>query len=224
MLSIVKQLLILGSSGHARVVIDIVEQAAEYTIVGLVDSYRPSGTVFCGYRVLGAPSNLRAIRDVVGPADIVIAVGDNWQRKRLWDEVREADPQLGMGVAIHPSARIGRDVAIGPGTVVMAGVVVNSGSEIAAGCILNTRSSLDHDCRMGEFSSLAPGVTTGGNVNVGPFAAISLGADIIHGVSVGEHTVVGAGSTVLRDLPSFAVAHGTPARVIRQRAPGDRYL
>ena len=36
------------------------------------------------------------------------------------------------------------------------------------------------------------------------------------GVSIGENTVVGAGSVVTRDLPANVVAVGNPARVIRE--------
>jgi acetyltransferase-like isoleucine patch superfamily enzyme len=36
------------------------------------------------------------------------------------------------------------------------------------------------------------------------------------GVTIGEHVVVGANSVVTHDIPSFSVAVGSPARVIRQ--------
>jgi acetyltransferase-like isoleucine patch superfamily enzyme len=71
---------------------------------------------------------------------------------------------------------------------------------------------------------VAPGATLGGNVHVGSGAMIGLGANVIHGVAIGAHTVIGAGSTVVRDIASNVVAFGVPARVIRARAPGDRYL
>ena len=58
----------------------------------------------------------------------------------------------------------------------MAGVIVNSDSKIGDHCILNTRSALDHDCELGDFSSLAPGATTGGKVSIGAFSVIALGA------------------------------------------------
>jgi acetyltransferase-like isoleucine patch superfamily enzyme len=53
---------------------------------------------------------------------------------------------------------------------------------------------------------------------------IGLGANVVHGLVIGEHTVIGAGSTVVRDVPDCVVALGSPARVTRTRSPGDRYL
>ncbi|MNJ76943.1 putative acetyltransferase EpsM [compost metagenome] len=87
-----------------------------------------------------------------------------------------------------------------------------------------THASIDHDSRAGSFVTLAPKAGTGGNVSIGDYAAISLGASIIHGITIGGHTVVGAGSTVISDIPSHSIAYGTPAKIIRKRAEGERYL
>jgi acetyltransferase-like isoleucine patch superfamily enzyme len=90
--------------------------------------------------------------------------------------------------------------------------------------IVNTKASLDHDGIMGASSSFAPAVTAGGEVTIKPFAAVLLGANIIHGISTGEHSVVGAGSLVLSNVPDRVVAYGLPARIIRTRQPGEPYL
>jgi acetyltransferase-like isoleucine patch superfamily enzyme len=77
---------------------------------------------------------------------------------------------------------------------------------------------------MEDFSSLAPHATTGGSCRIGSYSAISIGAVLIHGVHIGNNTVVGAGSLVLKPLDSFIVAYGSPAKVIRKRKAGDKYL
>jgi acetyltransferase-like isoleucine patch superfamily enzyme len=106
----------------------------------------------------------------------------------------------------------------------MAGAVVNPNSSIGEHCIVNTASSIDHDSIIERFSSLAPGVTTGGNVRLKEFSVLSLRAAVIHGCTIGAHTVIGAGATVLRNIPDFCVAYGTPARVVRARKMGEKYL
>jgi len=55
----------------------------------------------------------------------------------------------------------------------------------------------------------AKGITIGRNGWIG------VGAVILDGVTIGEHVVIGANSVVTRDLPSFCVAVGVPARVIK---------
>jgi acetyltransferase-like isoleucine patch superfamily enzyme len=106
----------------------------------------------------------------------------------------------------------------------MAGAVVNPCCNIGRFCIVNTNASIDHDSIMEDFSSLAPGVATGGNCRIGIFSAVSIGAILRHGVTIGDHSVVGSASTVLRDVEAFSVAYGTPAKKIRDRQQGDKYL
>ena len=52
-------------------------------------------------------------------------------------------------------------------------------------------------------------------VSVGDGAWLGGGAIICPGVTIGENTVVGAGSVVTRDLPPNVLAAGNPCRVIR---------
>jgi acetyltransferase-like isoleucine patch superfamily enzyme len=71
---------------------------------------------------------------------------------------------------------------------------------------------------------LAPNATTGGNVSVGEFSAISIGATIKHGISIGKHTIIGAGALVLNNFGDNCIVYGTPAKEIRKRTAGERYL
>lgn len=218
------KLLICGASGHARVVIDAIEQAGDHEIIGLVAEGPRNSSVFCGYPILGAVSDLASLSEQYQVEGLLVGIGDNWNRAEVARVVGDILPSSQFINSVHPSAQIARCVEIGSGTVVMAGAVVNSGSRIGRHCIINTRASVDHDCAIGDFVSIAPGATLGGNVQVGDFTAVCLGASVIHGLAIGEHTVVGAGSVVVRNLDSYVVAYGAPARVIRNRDKAQRYL
>jgi len=154
----------------------------------------------------------------------IIAIGDNWIRSKVYEKIKSIGPNFTFVKTIHPNAQIAKNVQIGDGTVIMAGVIINSNSTVGNHCILNTNSSLDHDGFMDDFSSLAPNVTTGGDVKIGKFSAISLGANIVNGITIKEQTVVGAGSAVLEDIPEFSVAYGVPAKIMRKRVAGEKYL
>ncbi len=218
------KIVLIGASEHAKVVMDIVEKEAKHEIHGLIDTYKPAGEDIFGYKILGAEDMLVNLFKSGVVTGGIITIGDNWTRHLVAEKIKSMLPDFNFVAVIHPSASIARGVMIGAGSVLMAGVIVNSDSKIGGHCILNTKSALDHDCVMGDFASLAPGVTTGGMVSIGAFSAISLGANIIHGVNIGEQTILGAGSVALKDIPDHCVAYGIPAKVMRKRQAGDKYL
>ncbi len=59
-------------------------------------------------------------------------------------------------------------------------------------------------------------------VRIGRNCWIGAGAMILPGVTVGDNTVIGAGSVVNRDIPANVVAVGNPCRVLRQIGERDR--
>jgi sugar O-acyltransferase (sialic acid O-acetyltransferase NeuD family) len=219
-----KNVVLIGAGGHGKVVIDIIEKEKAFSLLGLLDSRLTVDERLLTYQVLGSDTDLPTLYQQLNIYGAVVAIGDNWLRSEVVDRVRRTVPELIFVNCVHPSAQIASDVTIGAGNIIMAGCVVNSGTVIGNCCILNTGCSIDHDCVVGDYASFGPRSCAGGNVEVGSFSAVCLGANIIHRRKIGSHTVVGAGATVLTDLPSNIVAYGTPARQVRSRLPGDKYL
>ncbi len=54
-------------------------------------------------------------------------------------------------------------------------------------------------------------------VHVGAWADIGTGSILLPGITVGKGSIVGAGAVVTRDVPSFAIVAGVPARFVRWR-------
>ena len=218
------KILLVGASGHARVIIDAIERAGDHQIVGLVAEDHAGQRTFFGYPLLGGLAVLATVFAGHNAEALIAAVGDNDKRAVVVRRASDILPATPFATCIHPSAQIGRCVEIGEGTVVMAGAVINSGTQVGRHCIVNTSARVDHDSVLGDFVSVAPGATLGGNVHVGEYSAISLGANVIHGITIGHDTVIGAGAVVVRDVDSNVVAYGVPARVVRRRERGQRYL
>lgn len=59
-------------------------------------------------------------------------------------------------------------------------------------------------------------------VHIGKNCWIGAGVIILPGVTIGDNTVVGAGSVVTKDLPANVVAVGNPARILREISDYDR--
>jgi sugar O-acyltransferase (sialic acid O-acetyltransferase NeuD family) len=201
---------LIGAGGHAKVIADILIASGRPPTAFLDDA--PTQNRLLGITVI------KGLELPQPDSAVIVAVGDNATRQRLAQRYSTFDG------AIHPSAVVSRDAEIGPGTVVMAGAVINTGARVGSHCIINTGSIIDHDCLISDFAHIAPGAILGGAVRVGTGSMVGLGVNVIHGRCVGDYTIVGAGSTVVRDVPSGVVAIGSPARTVRTRAPDDRYL
>jgi maltose O-acetyltransferase len=140
--------------------------------------------------------------------------------------LRELLGSVGEGVVVKPAFRCdyGSNISIGDGTFVNFDCAMLDIAPIAIGttCWLATQVQLlaaTHPIdpiprrdgwEYGKPITLADNVWLGGGVIVCP------------GVTIGEHTVVGAGAVVTGDLPAGVVAYGNPARVVREIGERDR--
>lgn len=219
-----QNIIIFGASGHGSVVLDCIEKEGKYKVAGFIDSFKKTGSYVNEYPILGTEDDLTDIIDKYDIYGGIVAIGDNWIRNTVVEKIKKISPHFKFVSVLHPNAEVGKDVQVGDGSVIMPGVVVNANSYIGHFCILNTNSSLGHDGFMQNFSSLAPKACTGGNLNLGKYSAICLGANVINAISIGNHTVVGAGSLVVGNLESNILAYGAPAKKIRDREIGEPYM
>jgi sugar O-acyltransferase (sialic acid O-acetyltransferase NeuD family) len=199
-----KPLLIIGSGGHAKMIISTALAAGRRIAAVLDDNRERWGQHVLGHEVSGPIAQVERLADL--PA--VIAIGNGAVRRRIAQEWPRAWATL-----IHPHAFVDPTAKIGEGTVIAAGAVVQPDAVIGRHAVLNTGASVDHDCRLGDFVTTGPGAHLSGNVTVGDGVLLGVGCCVKPGVQIGQETTVGAGAAVVRDLPPHVVAYGVPARV-----------
>lgn len=213
-----QSIVIVGTGGHAVSVAETAE-AAGYVLRSFINSNGRNRMLF------GIPVEASIPESYISEGgNVVVAIGENSVREKEWHRIARAVPIEQLPALVHPSASISKYAFLGAGSVVLQGAVVGSGARIGTGCLLNSGSVLEHECEMANFSSLAPGVLTGGRVQIGRRSALSIGVVVKHGLKIGDDTVVGAASYVHVDIPSNVVAYGSPAKIISRRESGDRYL
>lgn len=195
------RLIIIGASGHGKVVTNIAKLNGYTDIIFLDDNEILEE--FEGFKVVG--------KSYEAPeGDIFVAVGNAGIRKQLMEKyANRYHPTL-----IHPNAVIAEGVKIGMGTVIMAGVVINPGTTIGSGCIINTCSSVDHDCTIGDFVHIAVGSHLSGTVNIGEGTWIGTGATVSNNVDICCGCMVGAGAVVVKDINEMGTYVGVPARKV----------
>jgi sugar O-acyltransferase (sialic acid O-acetyltransferase NeuD family) len=219
-----KNIVIIGGGNQAHYVIDIIEREGQYNIVGIIDSIHPIGVDRFGYKIIGRQENISELITQYQIYGGIIAIGDNWIRGNVYLQISSLVPDFEFINAIHPSVIIGNNVKIGKGVTAMAGVIFNPKSVIGDFTFFATGAQVEHDCIISDFASISAGSVTGGYVTLGKYSALTLGVTVLDRIEIGENTVVGAGSLVLKSLPSNVLVYGNPAKIIKHRNIGERFL
>lgn len=193
------RLIVIGASGHGKVVADIAVLNGYEGIFFLDDDEAIKECA--GYPVIGKSTE-------APDGEVFVAVGNPQTRKRLMELYRDRT----QPVLIHPNAVVSGDVQIGSGTVVMAGAVVNPGARIGRGVIVNTSSSIDHDCSVGDYSHVSVGAHLCGTVRVDDSVWIGAGATVINNVNICGGCTIGAGAVVIKDITEVGTYIGVPVK------------
>lgn len=197
-----KQIVIIGASGHGKVVADIAKRNGYEEILFLDDA---EGRSCCGaYPVVGKCCDITRYT-----GDFVVAIGNADIRQKLTNRLE----QLGRNLVtlVHPNAVIGEHVEIGKGTVIMAGAVVNPFAHIGNGCIINTCASVDHDCIIRDFAHISVGAHVAGTCEIGERTWIGAGATVSNNISICSDCMIGAGAVVIRNIEKSGTYIGIPA-------------
>ncbi len=198
-----KQLVIIGASGHGKVVADIAKKNGYEEIVFLDDN--ESLTECGGYAVVGKSS-----RYVDFDCDVFVAIGNSKVREKVQTQVEFAGKNI--PVLIHPHASVAENVTIGKGTVVAAGAAINPGASIGKGCIINTGSSVDHDCEIADFVHVSVGAHVAGTVRIGRRTWVGAGATVSNNINICADCMIGAGAVVIKNIEKPGTYIGVPAK------------
>ncbi len=195
------KLIIIGASGHGKVVADIASLNGYNDIVFLDDD---ENVKFCGeYPVIGKSSDLPD-----EPYEIAVAVGNASVRKMIMERLHGRK----FPVLIHPASVVAKDVVIDAGSVIMAGAIINPGTRVGRGCIVNTSSSVDHDCILMDYVHVSVGAHLAGTVTVGAESWIGAGAIVSNNISICSNCMIGAGAVVVRNIDFPGTYTGVPAK------------
>lgn len=201
--TILNRLVIIGASGHGKVIADIAVKCGYKDIVFLDDNENVK--VCAGFPVIGKVSDAVTMED-----DKIVAIGNAEIREKIQIKLSN------LVTLIHPNAVVSRRVEIGEGTVIMAGAVINSDVVIGKGCIINTGASVDHDCKLGDFVHVSVGAHVAGTASIGRNTWVGAGATVSNNVSICGHCMIGAGAVVINNLANPGTYVGIPVRMMKK--------
>lgn len=197
-----KKIVIIGASGHGKVIADIALKMG-YEVVGFLDD-NETVEENCGFPVLGKTKDIVKYKD---QCKFVIAIGNNSIREKVAEQYN-----VQWATLIHPTAVLGINVQVGEGTVVMANAVLNPCASIGKHCIINTGAIVEHDNDLEDYVHISPNATLAGTVCIGRKTHIGVGACVKNNITIADNVVVGAGAVIVKDITDAGVYVGVPAR------------
>lgn len=90
-------------------------------------------------------------------------------------------------------------VTINRGTVKGGGL-----TRVGSHCLIMAYSHIAHDCAIGDHVIMANAATLGGHVTVGDWATVGALCPVHQFVRVGEHSYIGGGTTITRDVLPYS--------------------
>lgn len=121
--------------------------------------------------------------------------------------------KIGAFVEIQKNARVGKNCKISSHTFICEGVTIEDNVFIGHGVtFINDTypraTSVDGQLKTEADWKVEP-------TRICRAASIGSGATILANVTIGECAIVGAGSTVTRDVKAHSIVAGNPARILR---------
>jgi len=199
-----QSVVIIGASGHGKVVADIVIENGD-KVLGFLDDNPNLPEKFVGFPVLGTIDEYKKYSD----ARFIVAIGNATIREKIANKLEN----VAWYMAIHPAAVISKlDTVIDDGTVVMANAVVNPGARIGRHCIINTGAIVEHDNRLEDYVHVSVGAKLAGTVSVGKSTWIGIGASVSNNLNICADCMIGAGAVVVKNIKEAGTYVGVPAR------------
>ncbi|MDX1349745.1 MAG: NeuD/PglB/VioB family sugar acetyltransferase, partial [Putridiphycobacter sp.] len=199
---------------HCKASIDVIESTGLYNIVGIVDQTLTENDSVFGYPIIGADSDLPALRKLCDNAFITVGqIKSSNIRKNIFKLLLDLGFNLPSIVA--STAYIGKNVSLGIGTIVMHHALVNANSFIGENCIINTKALVEHDCAIGDNTHVSTATVINGTVKIGSDCFIGSATSFVNNINVTNNVFIGINSLINKSITEPGVYIGNPIRKIK---------
>ena len=190
----IKQIIIIGSGGHAQVVASEIIKSKKYELLGFIDKNLKNKIILkyknINYKIIGTLKEINKLD--ISKIGFVYAIGDIGLRYRIISDLNKKYSKLKWINVISNYANVDENTILGQGNMIITGATINVNCKIGNHNIINTNSSIDHNSKIGNFINISPGVNVAGSAEIKDKSFIGMNSSIKEKVIVGKNVVVGA--------------------------------
>lgn len=199
-----KDLVVLGTGGHAKMCIESIKKQKKYKLRGnIVERY---DLIESKSNAIGCDSMLPEFFNN-GLQNVIIGIGDivsqNKKREYLYNKLKNIGFEL-INI-IDQASIVEKSASIGNGNQIMAGAIIGSGCTIRNNNIINTGAIICHDTKIENNVHIAPGAIIAADVTIGNNTLIGMGVTVYRGVKIGSNVLIANGQHVFSDIQSDKV-------------------
>lgn len=202
---------IVGAGTYGQVYAQYLKE--EYNILGFIDDDENLINQEINFvKVLGNFDFL--LSNISIETNVFIPIGNSKVRVNLLKKVLETGFKtpnfIHPDCKIHDSVKIGKCVYILPGTYIMPLSIIKDFVLISMGVNIAHHTTISEGCFFSQGSNI------GANIFFDKHVFCGIASTVMTGVkSVGNESLVGAGSVIIRDVPDYAVVVGNPGKIIK---------
>lgn len=216
-----KKLIIFGGSGIGMIAASVAEATNEYQVVGFLNDVIETGTSIGKYTqfpVVGTTEDYKKYITDENTYFFIAYVGLG-EEKATFEKIDNLDiPRKRFANLIHPTAIIPEGYCkIGQGVLCAPLCQLSPDTTLSDNCMLLANSFVGHDSFLDRFAHVATNGVVGANVHVGRAVHVGSNATTREKITIGDFSLIGAGSVVLNDVHKNTIVVGNPAKLLKQR-------
>lgn len=204
-------LIIIGAGGLGKEVADLINSMNNYKLIGFIDEdLHKQNTFVSGVKVLG---NLKTLENY-DSINLVIAIANPLARQSILEKINCKN--YNFPNIIHPNVLIGSEVTLGIGNIICAHTILSTETSLGDFVIINPQCGIGHESTIKSYTTLYWNVTIGGNVSIGCHCELGTKSSINQQLSICDHTVLGAGAVVVKNIYEVGTYVGIPAKSLNK--------
>ena len=190
-------IILLGSGGHCKSCIDVIEKNKLFKISGIIDNNKSKKIL--NYKIIGRDKNLKKLFSKISYALVTVGqIKDYKIRESLFKNLKKIGYKL--PVIISPLSYVSKHAKIGEGTIIMHNSVINAGVKIGKNCIINSMSLIEHDVSIGDHCHISTRATINGSVKIGRNTFIGSNSTLKHGIKIGNRSIINSKKLVKKNV------------------------